>query len=80
MSRKARIPNTPILRAPREKVFIMRSEKGGEISLNPKTDLDSPNQEARMKAQHGNPHDAKESESRTPILFMRSERGAGDNH
>jgi hypothetical protein len=68
MSRKARIPNTPILRAPREKVFIMRSEKGGEISLNPKTDLDSPNQEARMKAQHGNPHDAKEPESRTPII------------
>jgi hypothetical protein len=24
--------------------------------------------EARMKAQHGNPHDAKEPESRTPIL------------
>jgi len=25
-------------RAPQEKVFIMRSEKGGEISPNPKTD------------------------------------------
>ena len=42
MSRKTQIPNTQLSRAPREKVFSMRSEKGGEISLNPKTDL--PNQ------------------------------------